>query len=833
MIGFSYKNTYSKIKNIVDINITPYAYFDYVYSIFEENVQSRNQNTDPVYAGINPFVVKIINDEIIDNNERYFEHFYSLIDFYSIKSIEISNENDSKIEESIYKLATLEYKHDYSFIPSYFEYFKRNNRTMYKHCKGILFWIISENMKINDFVYKNKDKYLSKKYLSHTWKNLDFEEIIEECCELAISIFCASSKTFINDYLQSKSNGDVLNRIEMINNEFFGISKEKESIVFSRINYYNHRRETLENIGNKFVRYDENGNIRFLTRERIRQIENLCSKKIFNKMSMDSLTLDYFYSLKSSNHYPYLSYEQFSSIKGDKEIENNIKYMFAFIEYSNHSRIKKYNEYQVIYDSKYVNIYELVEEASKNLGITVLKKEYETLEPMEKAIVNNSYKRTKNGTYVKKGVSLTTLVKEVIKNYFVDGYHASQLIENDDYNKMIDILSAIYGVDVSKETPRNIAAKIDKTDELVAVDRGIFKHISQCTKLSDELINDILIYINDNKPVISYKAVYEKFSNTFNRLNINNQYYVKGLIDPILNSVDEYNTQRDYISVGEKTSFREHFYKEINRTIDIFNIEFLRKKFPGVKDYVYDFAIYSSDNIVQFENRNYILFDNLNINSQIIEELKKEIDDLMNKQNVGYITSRKLYSRLKILNNDLLNKIPLISNQYRLFSVLQHIFKNDYYFKRPIIGKDKEEYLDKTSIIYSFLKSQDEFDYTTLKEYLERINIGGIYSYLDLIVDMSDDFVQVSADRMVNKNKFNINDMFINKLDNYLDYYIKSFGELDTRTYCGYEMLPCINWNWDKYLLVGIVRTYLFDKYEIETTNSFYNTTDYIIKEDK
>ena len=43
-------------------------------------------------------------------------------------------------------------------------------------------------------------------------------------------------------------------------------------------------------------------------------------------------------------------------------------------------------------------------------------------------------------------------------------------------------------------------------------------------------------------------------------------------------------------------------------------------------------------------------------------------------------------------------------------------------------------------------------------------------------------------------------------------------------------MLPKLDRAWNKYLLVGIIRSYFKDEYEIENTERFYDTTEFIIR---
>ena len=67
------------------------------------------------------------------------------------------------------------------------------------------------------------------------------------------------------------------------------------------------------------------------------------------------------------------------------------------------------------------------------------------------------------------------------------------------------------------------------------------------------------------------------------------------------------------------------------------------------------------------------------------------------------------------------------------------------------------------------------------------------------------------------------------KIKELIDLILKT-NDLKTEEFNGYFMLPKLNRPWNKYLLVGIVRSYYRDEYEIENTAKFYDQTDFIIR---
>ena len=112
------------------------------------------------------------------------------------------------------------------------------------------------------------------------------------------------------------------------------------------------------------------------------------------------------------------------------------------------------------------------------------------------------------------------------------------------------------------------------------------------------------------------------------------------------------------------------------------------------------------------------------------------------------------------------------------------------------------------------------------------MNVGGIYSYLMFMEKMSDNYVQIDIDTMVRKEQFNLSEDNLRSIKKTLNLLLSNFECIDTRTFNGYSMFPSLKYDWNKYLLVGIIRTYLSDIFSIDNTENTYHTTDFIIRRD-
>ena len=82
----------------------------------------------------------------------------------------------------------------------------------------------------------------------------------------------------------------------------------------------------------------------------------------------------------------------------------------------------------------------------------------------------------------------------------------------------------------------------------------------------------------------------------------------------------------------------------------------------------------------------------------------------------------------------------------------------------------------------------------------------------------------------MNKKTFPISNSDLEEIKSCLSYYINSFGEMDLRKFNGYSAFPKIKYQWNQYLLVGIITTFFDDLFEIEYTDNQYTLTSYIIR---
>ena len=209
--------------------------------------------------------------------------------------------------------------------------------------------------------------------------------------------------------------------------------------------------------------------------------------------------------------------------------------------------------------------------------------------------------------------------------------------------------------------------------------------------------------------------------------------------------------------------------------------------------------------------------------------LKDEIEFLFSNLKTPVISVSKLHARMSLIHKDLMLQLGDLNNKSDLFRFVTALFGKDYCCKKPFISKDESITLEHDDLLYSFAYEQDEVSVSKLNNYSTRMHFKKVFNYVAFFTEISDDYVLVDQERAVKKDLFDIEDKKIDDIRHELEYYIRSFGAIDSEKYNGYSSLPKLTRLWNKYLLLGIVRTYLKEHFKIAYSGGTYKTFTFTI----
>ena len=488
--------------------------------------------------------------------------------------------------------------------------------------------------------------------------------------------------------------------------------------------------------------------------------------------------------------------------------------------------IKYSKDFNVIYNIDVVGLDELTAEVIDVYGQIIDLVDFNSLNLFEQSVVKKYYKLTYDKYYIHKDLREKELIGYLIDELFPDGYKSWN---DDDYELLKNKYLEKYGIN-EFPSASSIRGYLERLN-YCQIDKGTYKNRSQCITLPEDLVEDIVNFCLTNGPMVPYASMFSRFKDQLKDLGINNYFYLKGLIDPKLPA--EFVTGRNSLNTSSNVvSSYDAFLNFIKSFNGEFTLDDLRYRFEGVKDYTFYNVLYNEINngLIWLTSKKFIYISKVVITDETITEFKKFIDGVFSSLGTNVASSRKIYAKLSLTKKPLLEKLKLARDNFSTFSLIRYLFKDEYGFNRPIISLDKNADTNTYNVIVNYASSLETFNSKTIKNYVSKMNIAGLYSYLAFMEDMSDNFVQVNIETMIRKDKFEMTDDQVKKLDNLISLIIGRFEQIDTRSFNGYQMLPKVKYHWNKYLLAGVVRSFLADKYEVTNTENYYDLTDFIIR---
>ncbi len=566
---------------------------------------------------------------------------------------------------------------------------------------------------------------------------------------------------------------------------------------------------------------DEIGKSMQLSRERIRQIERKAIDKLKILYHQNELLFNaLLFSLSKENDYLYASISQLIQILNNRD--HQILFRILLTSYPNHYQYNK--PYSCFFSVKNGNENLLKSNIINKLGSFIKLEAYLEINDIVKKIIQEFYKPIKSG-WLRRGISVKDLIIELISLEFRDGYHISSDL---DYERLKQIFTDKYGIDLFTFFPskRSLFGFIDRSN-YVQIDRGTYIDASFSPTLEDPLKAKVLSFLKNSNEVVYYRTLFLEFQKELEDKGILNHYHLKGLLDPYI--LGKYDYQRDYIKTqvfqsSPLETMRNLFRKEKKS----FRISHTKNLFPGVKSYVFSNVLYEeedSNGLIRLNRDEYIYADKLNLEKSTITNLKEFIDKHLT-ENEMVVSSKKLFGKLYYEEPNLLKMLPYINNQFGLFSLIKHFFCDEYFYRRPKIAKSKEALEDQLKIYILTLK---DFDKKTVEDFLNNRGLRSIYSYLDFIEEMSEDFVQISRDKMIRKDCLDISDYSLNIIENIVNGLLKFKPNIevnDIRNFSTFPKLPVI---WNQFVLVGIIRSYLEDKFGIKNDSAMYDSVNFTI----
>lgn len=591
--------------------------------------------------------------------------------------------------------------------------------------------------------------------------------------------------------LFSKKNINIF--ADQIINIISSLSPREEKIIILRYGLNNEKPNTLEEVGNYFN----------VTRENIRQIEKKALTRLMHPLRIlkyqDDIKRYYEAVMKEKEYITFSEMERFFS---DKYVNYYI-FVFEILD------LVKYNyKYNIIYISE-LKYEQVLNNILETLEESITYDEFATYPEEIQVIIKNNYRELKQG-YYKHAINKSKIVAKILDERFNRKFS----VKNNDLDKINLILQDEYYIEESFKLHafRSLLTRIN----YFPIGNGVYIHLEDLPIISDELLVKIVDFINNLENAISYSSLFEEFKLELEEVGIDNQYCLKSVIDLLL--VDDFKITKDYIYKNETSlNARDYLITSLRSINGPFEYRDLREKFPQYSTISINLTLAKEveNGLIIYEPRKYIYIKDIQISSEVKEQLLNILDKKI-KEFEGVVSINNIYVDLYYYNEEILEKLGIFNNSYALFSVMKGIFSDKYNFRRPLIFDNSYEDMNVITLLNSKLSIHNEISFNDINEMLQIQAISRTSSRDKLIDYLVESFILVDENKFVNRKLFNISSIILSDIKLIINLILKREKEIDTSTFEGYNLFPKIRYKWNKYLLVGIIKVFLNEEYELK-----------------
>lgn len=617
---------------------------------------------------------------------------------------------------------------------------------------------------------------------------------------------------------------------QLLNNYLSTLDKDDFAILSRR------EKETLERIGKDYG----------ITRERTRQIEAKQIEK-FNEFYLNNFSFEkknlIFVFPKVSSIFPLENLKE--QLGQNYDCFRNLMKSIIFA-----GEAKYYPELDAVVESEEAVNY-LKRVVDEVLGVYFKKSELdnkitECLELLSwygferktiKHYIYSSYReRQFIFTNIKDGKKFSNVFKLniIFENYFDEGFHFSD-------EKQIRELNAIalqeFGEEIFSEkdvisSKHNVVQANVERCNVRLVDRGTYIHESKAVDLEDEFVDKIVAHVNAKGVALAYSDLFETFKNELQELGINNKYALQGAMSQYKGKLFE--SHNHYVTpINIKQTLRDSICEWMLSQLGLFNYEDFEAEFKGVAMSVFMSAIYDVGNLAYFWQQGYIHISKVNLSTEEKEALRKLIEYRINQYHMEYCSADEIFELVSMQMPALVQRIGM-KYSYDLFSILQIVFANEYKFKRPLLGTKGAVFETSFEIVDGYLISKDVVKFDKLRKYVDAKTAHNANVYItvfEIIKNKWNEFVAIDSNTMVKKETLSITEKEIARLDVIVEMLLEEKTKIDIENdivqrffFKELAKMPA-----NRFVILGIVNTYLHDKYEVVMDSKMYKNGSFSI----
>ena len=405
-------------------------------------------------------------------------------------------------------------------------------------------------------------------------------------------------------------------------------------------------------------------------------------------------------------------------------------------------------------------------------------------------LIDRQYKKT-GDVYHTSRLTLGSIYNQILSKYYPYGVH---IYDEREINSFREYIKFEFGDINSYPSDRAIIARVTAIG--VLCDRGTY-----CAKkekyISQELRDDIYNYIMNSEPVIfSLSTIYDVFKERLNKENVNNRYYLQGIIKELFSN--DFVLTKDYISKDPNvTTVYTEIISLIKKSRHPVTKRQISQAFPGITDIVLNMAVSDTDIINLFGE--YIHSSKLKLDDVDI----KYIDNVLKKTftDKDFIHCKDIYGFISKDNPNLLTSNG-IYQAFGLYSLLEYLYADKLEFMRPYIGKQGVQITRTLTQMYEMVELSEKI---YLKDiiYFAKENHFQIYSILDFAVSCNDTHLLLNNKELASFEYIGVDEYIANEVENII------LNEIKGTTYISdmqcIHKFPKINVNWTEWLIYTLL----------------------------
>lgn len=412
-------------------------------------------------------------------------------------------------------------------------------------------------------------------------------------------------------------------------------------------------------------------------------------------------------------------------------------------------------------------------------------------------------------TYHRSRLSMKDVYKNILADKYPNGLHTGSPSEMQAFRNCI---REKYGDINISENDHALAAAISRI--CVLCGRSRYK-LKQKEYISKGLSDKIYHYIeNSDSSIFLMNTLYDAFKEELKAEGVDNKYYLQGILHELYG--DKFFFTRDYLSKdGEDTSLYSSivdFIKNASFQVDKVQIQ---KHFPAVSDIVIQYAVSDPDIINCFGK--YIHANKLKPSEKEKEYLRQKIETILSDGMQHHI--KELYNIVTVERPEIFTRNGILY-PFSAFSLVEHLFRDNYAFVRPFIAHSNVEISDTMEILQEKLKAHESYSVKDLSSFISENHLT-VNSILDFIDSCNDEYLLIDADTLMSIPKIGVTETLVINMETLIE---AEFAEEGIETVPIYRLtclgsLPEIQVPWTDWLVYSLLKKWS-KKFEVAASNS-------------